>query len=782
MSASRRLSVVALSVAGLLSLAVPVSAQAPPSGGTPPAEKAADLGTRLGGAKVEADGPGGLVTFIGSAPGEVLTGAQGSVRASAEALLAEAADAIGTSPGALSPIATTRSQSGGHVLRYQQEYQGIPVFGGEVTVQLDPGGATRSLVSDVSGDPADDTTPTISAADATAAALEVTGKVHPGHGPLTAATPKLWIYDPAVIDAPGAPGARLVWRTEVKAPEGEPIREIVLVDADDGGIALNFNQIAEAKDRKVCDAGNVAGAADRCGSTIPVIRNEGAGAVALAEANTAYDYAGNTYDYFNTRFGRDSLDDAGMALFSTVRHCETGSACPYANAFWSGAQMHYGEGYAAADDVVGHELAHGVTEFSSGLFYYYQSGAINEALSDIFGEYMDLTNGAGNDTAGVRWLLGEDLPIGAIRNMSNPPAFGDPDRMRSPNYFGGTGDEGGVHTNSGVANKAAVLMVDGGTFNSVTVTGIGIDKASLIWYEAATAFLTSGSDYGVLDQALVQACTNLIGTGGITSGNCQQVGFATDATEMHLSPTVTGATAEAPVCAAGQTPTYLYNDDFEGVVPWSTSSPRCGADHDGLRRQRQDQPLRPGPGHHPEPHAADEQQRDHPGRRHRLRPVQPHLRHRGQLRRRAGGAQHQQRGGVEQRRSPHHRQRLQRHARRLEPARRRGGLHGREPRVHLVSHQPELGGRWSGAARVPHGVGLLGGRPRLDHRRRADLHLRRRPGPAPGDHQSRRCRRRSRSTAWSATAGASTGPPSPPAATRSASARCSAGSPRRARR
>ena len=580
MSAPRRWSVAVVSVLGVLSLAVPSAAQAPAGTGgsspgtssAPTAKVADDLAKRLGGAKVSADGADGLVTFIGSAPGKTLTGAQGSVRASAKALLDEVAPAIGTSAGSLNPIATTPSQSGGHNVRYQQEYRGIPVFGGEVTVQLDAAGATRSLVSDVSADPADDITPAIPAGDAAAAAVAATAKAHPAHGDLSAAAPKLWIYDPAVIDAPGLPGARLVWRTEVTGTGGEPIREVVLVDADSGGIALNFNQIAEAKDRKVCDANNVIGASDRCGGALPVVRAEGGPAVALAEANTAYDYAGNTYDFFKNRFNRDSLDGAGMTLYSTVRHCETGYACPYANAYWSGAQMHYGQGYAAADDVVGHELTHGVTEFSSGLFYYYQSGAINEALSDIFGEFMDLTNGAGNDTAGVRWQLGEDLPIGAIRNMSNPPAFNDPDRMRSPLYLGGTGDEGGVHTNSGVANKAAVLTVDGGTFNGVTVSGIGIDKAALVWYEAATGFLTSGSDYGNLDVALVQACTNLVGTAGITAANCTQVSLATDATEMQLSPSVAGATDEAPVCAAGQTPTYLYNDNIEGAVNWSTSS------------------------------------------------------------------------------------------------------------------------------------------------------------------------------------------------------------------
>ena len=104
--------------------------------------------------------------------------------------------------------------------------------------------------------------------------------------------------------------------------------------------------------------------------------------------------------------------------------------------------MYYGTGFTSGDDVVGHELAHGVTEFTSNLFYYYQSGAINESLSDVFGELVDLTNGRGTDTPAVRWQLGEDLPaIGVIRDMENPrpPAAPDPDRMTSPDYFGRRG-------------------------------------------------------------------------------------------------------------------------------------------------------------------------------------------------------------------------------------------------------------------------------------------------------------------------------------------------------
>ena len=144
----------------------------------------------------------------------------------------------------------------------------------------------------------------------------------------------------------------------------------------------------------------------------------------------------------------------------------------------------YGAGFPEADDVDAHELTHAVTEFSANLFYYRQSAAMNESYSDIFGETVDLTNTGGTDTAGVRWLMGEDVPgIGAIPNMLDPTAFGDPGKMRDAQFVCGTSirsDFGGVHSNSGVPNHAYALMVDGGSYNGKTVTGIGLTKAGKI--------------------------------------------------------------------------------------------------------------------------------------------------------------------------------------------------------------------------------------------------------------------------------------------------------------
>ncbi|HSQ26948.1 MAG TPA: M4 family metallopeptidase, partial [Anaerolineales bacterium] len=274
------------------------------------------------------------------------------------------------------------------------------------------------------------------------------------------------------------------------------------------------------------------------------VRVEGSGPTGISDVDRAYDYAGNTYDFYFAHHQRDSIDNKGMEIVSTVRFCLTGYTCPFPNAFWNGSQMVYGQGYTSADDVVAHELTHGVTENESALFYYMQSGAISEAFSDIWGELVDQTynDSFDNDDPSVRWLIGEDMPGSAVRDMSNPLAFGDPDKMTSPNYRCGPNDLGGVHHNNGVANKAAYLMVDGGTFNGFTISGLGITKTIKIWYEVQTNLLTSAADYQDLNSALSLACDNLIGQDGITESDCNQVRKATAAVEMHLHPTECAAT------------------------------------------------------------------------------------------------------------------------------------------------------------------------------------------------------------------------------------------------
>ena len=232
------------------------------------------------------------------------------------------------------------------------------------------------------------------------------------------------------------------------------------------------------------------------------------------DARAAHKYAIGTSNLYAEQFSRNSIDNNGMTIISTVHYCDLEDpffGCPYANAFWSGTQMVYGDayGFVLADDVVAHELTHGDNPARIQPVLLLSIGCHKRILFDLFGEYYDQTNGLGTDDPGDQWLIGEDISdLGAICSMSDPPAFDNPDKMSSPHYYKEDGDNGGVHYNSGINNKAVFLLVDGGNFNGKTVTAIGWEKTEAIYYEVNTNLLTSGADYSDLYYALQQACTN----------------------------------------------------------------------------------------------------------------------------------------------------------------------------------------------------------------------------------------------------------------------------------
>ena len=364
---------------------------------------------------------------------------------------------------------------------------------------------------------------------------------------------------------------RLAWFVEATGPG---LREYIWIDARHGGVALHFSQLDKARNRAIYTANSTWSLP---GSLVGVEEVAPAGD---ADATAAYDFAGDTYDYFLTEHGRDSYDGLGAPLVSTVHYCPGATSCPYQNAFWDGVQMVYGEGFSKADDVDAHELTHAVTEHTANLYYYMQSGALNESFSDMFGEAVDLWNTdrgdptrRGNDTAAVRWLMGEDVPgLGAIRNMMNPNQFGDPGKTSDTQYYCDSvyGDNGGVHTNSGVPNHAFALSVDGGTYNGITVSGIGLRKAAQIQYRVLTQYLTSAADFLDYYDAVGQACGDLVGgAAGITASDCQQVRRALDAVQI-AAPALCNQAVVPDLCPAGKVASNLFFDDFEsGLGNWS---------------------------------------------------------------------------------------------------------------------------------------------------------------------------------------------------------------------
>lgn len=219
------------------------------------------------------------------------------------------------------------------------------------------------------------------------------------------------------------------------------------------------------------------------------VRNEGQPPVTDIAVNEAYDYLGITHDFFRQAYQRDSLDNKGLPLSGTVHYGNK-----YQNAFWNGEQMVFGDGdgeifnrFTIAIDVVAHELSHGVTETEVGLIYFEQPGALNESLSDVFGSLVKQYH-LNQKAEQADWLIGEGLLAKGIngkglRSMSEPgtayndPLLGkDPQPAHMKNYVKTREDNGGVHLNSGIPNRAFYLA-------ATALGGYAWEKAGYAWYD-----------------------------------------------------------------------------------------------------------------------------------------------------------------------------------------------------------------------------------------------------------------------------------------------------------
>jgi Zn-dependent metalloprotease len=544
-------------VALVLGLVATAQAEAP--GSDPRAAEASPAAAgRGGGPGLDVRDGAGLVRLLGAPGGRTLAAAPAGTTSPAGAARAHVrryAGMLGLDARDLDGLRTaavTATGSGQDVVRLQQTVAGVPVLGAQLVAVLDRAGSLLSLGGETSRRvrsaaferPAAQAAGTAVRSTARASGLP--------RAALRAGRPTRALLDPVLLVPGGRAGALAVWRVEVTAPGRPDVRDLVLVDAASGRVAARIGQVAHLLDRVVCDRGERPSGSFACRPG-QYTRVEGSASSGVPDVDQAYDLTGSTADWYATRLGVDltALIGAdfgdGPKIRSTTRYCPR-FGCPLDNAFWSGDQMVYGTGFTSADDVVAHELTHGVTQRTAGLMYWFQSGAINESMSDVFGELVDLANGTGTDTPEARWLLGEDLGPragGVARDMAAPPVFGQPDRTGSdlyefaPDYD----DNGGVHTNSGVPNKAAYLVVDGtvgepgGVFNGRAFPGIGPDKAALVYW-SALLMLTPGADFTDLAAALQQSCANLAGAGagGLTGTDCQSVAAATAATGMASWP------------------------------------------------------------------------------------------------------------------------------------------------------------------------------------------------------------------------------------------------------
>ena len=454
--------------------------------------------------------------------------------------------------------------------RYEQLYKGVPVWGGSLARQEDVAG-TLTVFGGLFEGIELDTRPALGEAAARSTLLKRSpagSTLFPDEATLT------------VLPREGGSYA-LTWRARVFT--GDDIL-MTFIDANTGDVLLEYSDrqtqsavgtatgvLGDPKKISVTTAGSTYQAQDALRP--PVLQTldmKGSltrlnaifarypGAILASDyaadndndwtdgaAVDAHVYAGYTYDYYFKRFGRRGLDNANIPIRSFVHPVRREDlllqpssviGTYYLNAFYAGVGvMVYGEGLpsnftsdgqrwnyvAGALDVVAHELTHGVTDYSSRLVYQNESGALNEAFSDMMGTSVEFYfQAAGNGSLRADYILGEDVitastnPLAGLRSMQNPTAYGDPDHYTL--RYTGTLDNGGVHTNSGIANHAFYLAIEGGTHRlGGRVTGVGAanrEQIERVFYRAFTAFLGPASTFSTARTATIQAARELYPT------------------------------------------------------------------------------------------------------------------------------------------------------------------------------------------------------------------------------------------------------------------------------
>lgn len=443
-------------------------------------------------------------------------------------------------------------------LRFTQQYHNLPVWPSEVIVHLNDKGNVDVVEGAFIPTPRKFVPhPVVTSETAAHKARAVV----PGSVNATVSDPEL------IIHAPVETAPRLAWKMEVTVSDTS--RWLVAIDALNGATLTAYNQVTDAnvsgsgvdlfrttrslnvfseggqffmidtskqmydptsdppaldKTRGaivVLDAANKNPDAQGRPSSVSQVTSNSATSGFLPDAVSASFGLSQTYDYFLERHSRNSLDGQGGTMLAIVRF-----GANFENASWNGQMMLFGDGlpFAGSLDVVAHELTHGVTQFSANLVYLNQSGALNEAFSDIFGEATEArTNGSGPD-----WLVGAQLGA-PLRNLANPSAIeicpGCGPYPRNMSQFINTSqDNGGVHINSTIIGHAFYLLAQGPT------NAIGIRDAERIFYRALTTHVVRNSQFIDARLACIRAATEIFGAGApqtaATAAVFDQVGIA----------------------------------------------------------------------------------------------------------------------------------------------------------------------------------------------------------------------------------------------------------------
>ena len=730
------------------------------------------MGRTGGEARVSVSDATGAVSFVGFEAGfhgDLMAESTAGAREKARAFVHEYSRMLGLQDDAeVSLVGERTDKLGQRHLTFEQSYRGVPVFAGMVRAHFEGDGrlvaVNGNLIPGIRVNPV----PSRSATDAAAMAIALISGENEGRE-VYARSGILTIYRTGL--ARGTDGeSYLTWQIEVG--NDSDIREFVYVDAHSGKVVDRLPGIYDAMFRRAYDGGflpNVppdypAGPEWVEGDPFPT---------GNTEMDNMLTSSKETYDYFNNAFSRDSFDDNGAIMDSIFNR---GYSCP--NASWNGTFISFCTGLTT-DDVTAHEWGHAYTQYTHGLIYAWQPGALNESYSDMWGETVDRINGrdtvgnsatdplrtnastctiytpqppvitinapaaiaggklagtaawgptvfnltgdvalandgvaidagatlsdgccaasagfvcgvnswpnaaqiagkialvdrgtcgfvikaknaqnngaigviVANNTTGIvnmagadatatvpalsigqadgaaikaqllsttvnatltrvagtgtdassRWLVGEDDTnpglFGALRDMYAPPCYFNPAKVSDAFYGCGAADNGGVHNNSGVPNHAYALIVDGGTYNGQTITGIGLTKTAHVYYRAMTVYQHPTSNFIDHANAVEQSAADLLGvnlpdlvTGlpsgqAISAGDITQIQKAMLAVEMRTPPTqcnfqpVLGQNPPAdPACGAGTARVNLLVEGFEGsTAGWTISRDDVGA-------------------------------------------------------------------------------------------------------------------------------------------------------------------------------------------------------------
>jgi Zn-dependent metalloprotease len=439
----------------------------------------------------------------------------------------------------------------GHV-RVRQTVNGIPIWGAEAIVHFNKDGSVFDVTDDMVSGVAINTDANLSKAEAVQIAIRESGL---GRVVTAVTNADQWIFRGEYRD-------HLVYRVQMERFDGskETGMPVYFIDAQTGEVVfryddfqtvtatgasqysgtVTFETVLSGGSYYLEDLSRKIGTFDyrnRTSNFAPTTRFSDAnnvwGGGTQTAAVDAHWGAVKVYDYFQTNFGRNGISGTGGPLVSSSITGTTNLITSgvhygrkYVNAGWRGSYMIYGDGDGVNSsalttlDICGHEFTHGVTDYEADLIYSGQSGALNEATSDVFGAMIEAyaKGGVGPNT----WKIGEEcwtpaIAGDALRYMDNPhqasnsgyTADDDPDHYSE--RYTGTGDNGGVHINSGIANKAFYLMVTGGSHHltGTMSAGIGAEKASAIWYKALSDYMTTSTNFAGAKTAMINAANAL---------------------------------------------------------------------------------------------------------------------------------------------------------------------------------------------------------------------------------------------------------------------------------